>query len=1298
MSRSKTNEMDCNKAAYEVKGLMNGMMQPVFMRCSFDQQFIEVNDAFLDQFPPQHKREKPKSIEYLYLYFDKSGLNLLFENLSVGEAKNMEINTTTRGDAIATYSFKPLKYLTEQGFIWLIVIESIGSSFNEKPKHLHLANKSLEMLDVLDEIVFRFDQHLRLVLVNQAYCKFIGKPREELIGKYFIDFVQPSEQKRIYQYVKSLFQNPGLKQYEYLEEFEDGTYIWWEWSDYPVLDMDGNVIEIQTVGRNITERKKTEEQNKAMESVNALILNNVPDLLFFLSKEGVYLDVKTKSESDLFVPKEQFLGKKNLEVLPEAAANNAMEALREAIQTNKVVGYTYSLQLTAGERFYENRIVPVNHELALAIIRDITVSRQAEIALQESEQRWKFALEGNRDGLWDWNIADNRVYFSNQWRRLLGYEVMDEIGVYENWESRIHPDEKDLVLHGLREALDRSDGLFRAEYRLRNRFDQYIWILDRGKVMEWDQAGKALRMIGTITDITERKEVEQALVDSEQRWKFALEGNGDGLWDWNLKTNTVFFSNQWKAMLGYTDTEIPNVLSSWSKLVHPDDIDNVMLLVQDYINGISDSYTSEHRLLCKNGSYKWVLDRGKIIEYDSEGAPLRMIGTHTDINERKQIEQKLVASEKRYQSVVDTQKEMICRFKPDTTLVFVNKAYSNMMGLSESELIGRKFIDFIPAEERPEVTAHLETVSDSLQSITHEHRFITTDGEIIWHEWTDYPIIIEHGVVTEFQSVGTDITERKRTEALIRKQSAELESFFSLSKDLLGVLNEDLQLLRASAHWVDVVNLPLSNIINAAFLNFVHQDDRAITKENIVAFKDRRAVGKFENRIVASSGDIRFVEWNIVEHDAFIYISGRDVTDKHFARNLILSANEKLKESSRMMQTIFDIIPGRLFWKDKESRYLGANKNFLNDAGLNDISELVGKSDFDLHWVRLAESYQKDDRFVIENNSPKIRYEEKQTTLDGQTLWLQTSKIPLKDNAGNTIGVFGTYEDITNRKNTELAFQANERFLRKLLLLINDSLKTTDTRQVIADLSKKMKGLFDADNCFVTQWDDLKQQTIPILADDEKIDYASKKGYKEEKTLTQSLMEEGQILTVEDAFNSPYLSRSVADEFESRALMGIPLINGDQKIGAFIIGYNQTKTFTISDIERANLAASIVNVVIARNQFMENLEASEKMMRSFIQNAPIGILAFNSNGKFNIGNEAAFKMFGFSETELMASSLLNIAAIESSEILTDFMKRLHDKGSATADVLMKHNNSRDFWCAIYGVRLNQDLFVSSVYK
>lgn len=128
------------------------------------------------------------------------------------------------------------------------------------------------------------------------------------------------------------------------------------------------------------------------------------------------------------------------------------------------------------------------------------------------------------------------------------------------------------------------------------------------------------------------------LQESEQRWQFALEGARNGVWDWDLKTNEVFFSHQWKKMLGYEDYEIAAKLEEWDKRVHPDDKARTYADIEKHLSGNSPYYENEHRALCKDGSYKWILDRGMIVSRDSDGKPLRMIGTHTDITDRKQYE------------------------------------------------------------------------------------------------------------------------------------------------------------------------------------------------------------------------------------------------------------------------------------------------------------------------------------------------------------------------------------------------------------------------------------------------------------------------------------------------------------------------------------------------------------------------------------------------------------------------------------------------------------------------------------
>lgn len=141
-------------------------------------------------------------------------------------------------------------------------------------------------------------------------------------------------------------------------------------------------------------------------------------------------------------------------------------------------------------------------------------------------------------------------------------------------------------------------------------------------------------------EIAERKRVEKELQKSEERWQLTWRGNRDGIWDWNIKTSEVFFSPRWKEMLGYEEGEIENYLDEWSQRIHPDDVDWVTQVIQNHWAKRTPFYMTEHRVLSKDGTYRWILDRGQAL-WDEDGEPVRMIGSHTDITERKQAEEAL---------------------------------------------------------------------------------------------------------------------------------------------------------------------------------------------------------------------------------------------------------------------------------------------------------------------------------------------------------------------------------------------------------------------------------------------------------------------------------------------------------------------------------------------------------------------------------------------------------------------------------------------------------------------------------
>lgn len=144
-----------------------------------------------------------------------------------------------------------------------------------------------------------------------------------------------------------------------------------------------------------------------------------------------------------------------------------------------------------------------------------------------------------------------------------------------------------------------------------------------------------------LKNIQKHFEIKASFNVSEDRWKFALEGAGDGVWDWNIVTDEVFRSARWSEIYGYSVNEIERTATAGRQLIHPDDLAQHVQDMQSYLQGQTDLYISEFRLLCKDGSWKWTLSRGMIISRDAEGNPIRVIGTHTDISKRKNDETKM---------------------------------------------------------------------------------------------------------------------------------------------------------------------------------------------------------------------------------------------------------------------------------------------------------------------------------------------------------------------------------------------------------------------------------------------------------------------------------------------------------------------------------------------------------------------------------------------------------------------------------------------------------------------------------
>jgi PAS domain S-box-containing protein len=289
---------------------------------------------------------------------------------------------------------------------------------------------------------------------------------------------------------------------------------------------------------------------------------------------------------------------------------------------------------------------------------------------------------------------------------------------------------------------------------------------------------------------------EIALKESEYRWKFAIEGSGDGIWDWNIADSTVFFSTQWKAMLGFAEDEIGNGLDEWKKRVHPEDMAQTLARVHACLDGKTGVYTCEHRVLCKDGGYKWILDRGMVVSRDKDGKALRMIGMHMDITERLRADRALKLSEERFKKAFYLIPDAMAISRlPDGMYVSINRGFTSNLGYREDDVIGRTSLElniWVDLDDRQQVIDGLR--KDGLVR-GFETSFRAKDGGIRYGLMSAASIDIDG--VPHIISTMSDITER-------RKADRELDLYRHHLEELVVSRTEELVRAKETAEAASV--------------------------------------------------------------------------------------------------------------------------------------------------------------------------------------------------------------------------------------------------------------------------------------------------------------------------------------------------------------------------------------------------------------------------------------------------------------------------------------------------------------
>lgn len=491
-----------------------------------------------------------------------------------------------------------------------------------------------------DQLIL-LDEEGVIVDYLEAGEEYIVFSKEKIIGKNYYTVFPGEISSKLSTAIERIKSGEPRGQFEYRLRVKDRN----QWFNAVVSrqnNADGSPAGIIMIARNITEIKNSELFFSGVldSSISGIMAfrsvrdsdNSIVDFEWIVANKA--------AETFIGVPVEEIVGKTLLEVMPSNKEDGIFYKYIDVVETGKPLEYEHGYDLQGIYKiWFHTTATKLNDGFALTF-QNITKRKNAELALARNEELFRSLFD--KAGIGIALIGEGGVAFrvNNKLCDILGYTTRELCRM--SFVEYTHSADVDQDINLYKEMLDNRRETYQLEKRYVRKDGREIWAMLTASVVK-DENGQPSFVIAMVEDISYRKEAEQALQISETRWMYALEGAGDGVWDWNLQTNEQYYSKQWKSMLGYGEKDIKNTLKEWEERVHPEDLSTCRDAIDNYLKGDTPQYQHEYRIRCKDGSYKWVLSRGKVIERSEDGQPLRMIGTHTDITERREQQEHILA-------------------------------------------------------------------------------------------------------------------------------------------------------------------------------------------------------------------------------------------------------------------------------------------------------------------------------------------------------------------------------------------------------------------------------------------------------------------------------------------------------------------------------------------------------------------------------------------------------------------------------------------------------------------------------
>jgi PAS domain S-box-containing protein len=1096
------------------------------------------------------------------------------------------------------------------------------------------------VIEAIPDIVFALNTQGNMVKWNRRVVDVTGYSPEELLNKPALAFVPPEEQMHTATAIQRAF-TEGYAELEGHLLTKDHRLIPYHWTGALLKNSYGEPIGITGIGRDVSDKKRAEEAVRESEERLALAVEGSNDILWdahrlpgepwYAPQTPIWWSSRVREllglqESDSFETFEQWVVR-----LHPDDKDHVFGQLAAHIEQRVPYDVEYRLRTNAGDyRWIRGRGQALWDEQGeprrmSGSCQDITDRKRAEEALCEKQRQLTEAQRLARIGSWHWAVETDTVTWSDELYAIFGRDPKQPAVSYKDHPKIYTADSYARLEKAVTQALATG-----ARYELELEFihadKTHRWGVARGEPVEGEGA-RILSLHGTFQDITERRQVEQSLHASEERFTLAVHGSNTGIWDWDLRTGKTYFSPLWKSMLGYEEHELRGELFEWEERLHPDDRKRSSATVRAYLEGVTPQYELEHRLRHKDGSYRWILTRGVSIS-DAEGKPYRMAGSHVDITEQKQTQEALAQSERQLRTVLDALPVGVWftdrAGKPLLANPAAKQIWSNIkqIGLQDSNNQSGWWESIGPANE-PHRWALSQVLTTGVPSLNETFDFECLDGTKKAIRNSTVPVQNQDGVTLGAIVLNEDIT-------LLRQAQAALQlTQFSVDHAVEGFLwiGPDARIF----HVNDSICRMLEYTWDELTTMTLHEIDPNLSSELWSAqWEELRQKGSltFElkywsrtGRVLDMEVTVNYLQYEGKEYNCAIM---RDIGERKRGEAAFRASEERYR-------SLYDETPTMYFTLATDGRVLSVNRFGAEQLGYQ-AGELIGHSVLGLF-------HEDDKEGVVASLSeclatPEItRYWEfRKVRKDGSMIWVRETARVGQSSAEETV-VLVTCEDITARRINEQLLAAEKRILELIAIDVPLQEVLTLMCQAFEKLSNRAHYsilLLDFDGLH------LRHGAAPSLPEAyvHAIDGVAI-GPAVGSCGTAAFMRRQVI--VSDISCDPLWAdfRDLALGHGLRACWSTPVIASDGTVlGTFAVYYGNPQQPTEADLLLIGRAAHIACIAIERKQTADALHMSEERLNLAARGSNTGIWDWNLRT-----NEVYFSpiwksMLGYTEHEL----------------------------------------------------------------